>query len=693
MARIVPDPLIGSVSPEVHRVYRQLKAIPGDDIACWMCLPLPGSDARPEFLVLHRETTAFLLSVATTSQADADEAVHGGLFSRGSAAPTDLGLPHRTLMKEFLATVVGAPTSTGLAERAVYSLVLFPNVNHATLKHAFPENPHEDAYWLGSDYITANGLFQSFERLASGTLTNPVLAVLRSCFTPESVMPHRFSPRRRLQRNVQPVITPMLLDYDQEWWVKHRLALPEEAMSVAEEPVSRGGDAALVTGVAGSGKSLVLLFRACNQARLQPTSRSLILTHNRALRHELEARFGELGAPPNVEWNTFFGWADRWLAGIRSNPSILQYEARDDAVCVAAEPVFGRIEPRQVEFLRDEIDWMKDRAIGTIPDYLGADRVGRGVRLDDAQRRKVFRVFERYETLLKERGAEDWSGRALRFWRLVEGNTITPGPYDFIYVDEAQFFAPVWFRTVRRALSPDIGRLFLAADPTQGFLKRRQSWLACGLDLRGRSTRLRRSYRNTRQILEFAAAFYRQRVAEEDEELNLPGEEALTSAPDGEEPHILTVTSRQDEVTRVANEVQAFVSNGGNPSDVLVLSAQGSRNLEARTALAGVLGAARVTNARDTARLGAVRVCGLDAGTGLEAPIVFLIGVADLLAAEDDLQRSQDQRVELRRDNTRRLYMAFTRAAQRLVVTWVGEPPASLTTAATHDPKEAATTH
>jgi ATP-dependent exoDNAse (exonuclease V) beta subunit len=42
---------------------------------------------------------------------------------------------------------------------------------------------------------------------------------------------------------------------------------------------------------------------------------------------------------------------------------------------------------------------------------------------------------------------------------------------------------------------------------------------------------------------------------------------------------------------------------------------------------------------------------------------------------EGDLQMSADQREELRRDNTRRLYMGFTRAGMKLVVTWVGNLP------------------
>jgi hypothetical protein len=378
MARVLPDPLVGNVAPEAMRLYRALRAIPGDTLTAWMCLPLPGSDARPEFLVLHRDTTAFLISLSTIGRDEAEEIVHGSLFAAERRAPEGLALPQRACAKEFVATVLDSAAPGSAVDGAVCSLVLFPNVPHATLKQAYPENPYEDAYWLGAEHVTSEGLSKVFDRLATGRLSETVLAVLRARFTPESVMPQRFSPRRRIERRVRAELTPMLLDYDQEWWTKHRLSLPDE-LRPATEPTGRETDATLVTGVAGSGKSLVLLFRACNQARLRPGSRSLVLTHNRALRRELESRFGDLGAPPNVEWNTYLGWVDRRLRGCRDGFGIVQYAERDAWIRTAAEPIFGVIEPRQVVFLCDEFDWMKDRDVGTLSDYLEADRAGRGV--------------------------------------------------------------------------------------------------------------------------------------------------------------------------------------------------------------------------------------------------------------------------------------------------------------------------
>ena len=70
-----------------------------------------------------------------------------------------------------------------------------------------------------------------------------------------------------------------------------------------------------------------------------------------------------------------------------------------------------------------------------------------------------------------------------------------------------------------------------------------------------------------------------------------------------------------------------------------------------------------------------VRVTTLNAGAGLESPIVFLVGTRELFEQERSLRLSDSEREALIRDNTRKLYMAATRAGQRLVITYVGELP------------------
>lgn len=674
MARVFPEPLVGSFPPEVLRVHRALKSIPDETLLVWTGLPLPDAGRRPDFLVVHGGLTAFVVSVSELTESRVEEAVHGGLFTENAILPQNLGDETRAEIRDFIRRALGDGDGSNIepGPPAVHGLALFPNVPQAQLEEAWPDNPFDGIYWLGAEYVIPEKLAACFRKLAHGGLQERHLARLRSHFTPEIVVPPRFTARMRPRRQLEAGFTPLLLDYDQEAWAKNRLRLPGAVETSTAE-------SALVTGVAGSGKSLVLLFRACTQARLHPQARSLVLTHNRALRGELELRFGELGTPANIDWHTYFSWLGTLLGGRNQPARMVQYAERDALLARAIERCGGRAGRAWVEFVREEIDWMQDRACTSREDYLGAERVGRGVRLTTEQRIQLHEVYLRYRALLSEIGGEDWSGLALLAWNRIEAGLARPEPYDYIYVDEAQFFAPVWFKTLRHALRAETGRILLAADPTQGFLKRRQSWLACGLDLRGRSTRLRRSYRNTREILRFAQSFYRSRLKDDDEgDLNLPDDPELASAECGEIPCVISLTSRQDEQVRLLSELRAYLAEGGDARAVLVVIANGLRTQPVLHDLARALGENRVVDAKAAGRADAIRVCGLDAATGLEAPIVFVIGAAELLEAEDDLQLSPDQRSELRRDNTRRLYMAFTRAGQRLFVTWAGRAASPL---------------
>lgn len=51
------------------------------------------------------------------------------------------------------------------------------------------------------------------------------------------------------------------------------------------------------------------------------------------------------------------------------------------------------------------------------------------------------------------------------------------------------------------------------------------------------------------------------------------------------------------------------------------------------------------------------------------------MGVHDLYEEEQCVRFSPEKQTELIRDNTRKLYMAITRAGQWLVITYVGPPP------------------
>ena len=322
---------------------------------------------------------------------------------------------------------------------------------------------------------------------------------------------------------------------------------------------------------------------------------------------------------------------------------------------------------------QSEMDWLKDQVPLSQDEYLVADRRGRGFGLNGEQRQRVFDISQAYQLSLEKRGALDWGDVPRLLWQFSENGLVKLPEYDIILVDEAQFFAPLWMRLIQKALNPRNGHLFLVADPTQGFLGRGASWKSLGLEARGHTHNLRRSYRTTREIMQFATLLYRLRLADEkDEDILVPD---LLNMPNGVFPQIISLTSPQDETARVTNEVVSLVKQGLPKQQLLLLHTDGWGVKNLIQAIDDRLGKNAARDPKDNYPGDYVRVTTINAGAGLESSIVFLVGLRLLFEEEQSLRLSDEEREGLIRDNTRKLYMAATRAGQRLVLTYSGELP------------------
>jgi ATP-dependent exoDNAse (exonuclease V) beta subunit len=144
---------------------------------------------------------------------------------------------------------------------------------------------------------------------------------------------------------------------------------------------------------------------------------------------------------------------------------------------------------------------------------------------------------------------------------------------------------------------------------------------------------------------------------------------------------MVSLTSPQDEISRVANEIVALVGEGRPRGDILVLHANARGCEQMIAAIDKKLGRGAALDPKDSHPGQYVRVTTINAGTGLEAPVVFLMGLQQLFEGEHSLRLSKDDQVERILRNTRKIYMAATRARQRLVMTYVGKIPAVLESA------------
>ena len=661
MATIYPNTPVGALSPETVKVFRLLKRLPDDDYAVWQhltCWAEPG----PDFWVHHRSGCSLLIKVSDATTHDARGAHQGILFAETHQA---FARAEQNILQQFRATLDTPDTSFVPGQLPL--AVVFPNIARVDLDLAHLGDLPAELSWCSRDELASDHFLAWVNSQLRKPLDQMQIDTLRAAFSPEVIVPARLTVRQPLNRDTSAKLVDYLLSYDQERVLKTDLDLSEEAQAASAQFGLQ-----LVSGVAGSGKSLLVIYRTRLLRQFFPQKRILVLTHNRPLIRDLEARYHRLaGDDTLVEWRTFQGWClAHWPTGDRV-PRPIGERTRAPLLSQAWHKHLADTAISE-RMLQEELEWFKDRLLNTRQEYLVADRAGRGFRLSETMRNRVYDAIRHYRQQMMEQGFVDWGDVPRRMWLALHEGRAAPEPYDFILVDEAQFFAPIWFEIIKLVLKPN-GHLFMVADPTQGFLKRGQSWLASGLNVRGRSSRLEKSYRTTREILDFASKMYQMRLPGDDEALVAPN---IQHMPSGLQPQIITLDSEQDEMAQVVNEIRALHTRGTPLEHILVLHAEWQGVDRMLERLRHEFGTAAVANPKAIAPGKHVRVCTLNAATGLESPIVFVMGTHHMCEAEQSIRLSQDERVELIRDNTRKLYMAFTRAGQRLAITYVGALPA-----------------
>lgn len=504
------------------------------------------------------------------------------------------------------------------------------------------------------------------ERGAAGltALLRPLAAdeedALRTRFFPESSIPLPTAARRRFRRS-NGASLGLFLDPQQEWASKLDLELPDEQAQAATDLTVR-----LVNGVAGSGKTLIALSRALLLAEMHPRERVLVLIHNTPIvadiRERLHRAHGHV--PANLEITTYSAWIHRQWRRVYGTPLAMPDDpGHVRALAAALRKGWPELKLSEAQLV-EEFDFLNEMLVTSEAEYMDTSRAGRGFALRAKERRDIWSLFEAVTQTLHAAGLRMWSAVAFEVCRAPGHGALER--YEHILVDEAQFFAPSWFHTVKLALRPQ-GRLFLCADPNQGFMKSRLSWRNAGLDVAGRTKKLLRSYRTTQAILHSAGSLLARAVQADPEHYLEPD---FTGMEEGAAPILLRVDTPQDAVDRAVNEIVALIKQHGLPlsSFLVIYGSDTPRQLLYRR-LCGALGAQRVwwlnkdkKQPPDGYGPDYLRLANLETATGLEGGAVFLLGMESLLTA------GGAEAGGAREPDARKLYMAMTRASHRLVM-------------------------
>ena len=462
------------------------------------------------------------------------------------------------------------------------------------------------------------------------------------------------------------------LDAPWEQWIVFLHPTQGEAAS------KRYSGPAKLSGGAGTGKTVVALHRSVQLRQRGPGAKVLLTTFSRTLAHRLGQQLSLLetaNAAPSVQVEHLHKLAVRLWQERTGKPFTLLSDADLRAR-------LGRLSSGTltIEFLKAEWEQVvAPHGVRTWEAYKTVPRAGRGVPLGLRQRKAVWEVLGALQRDLEAEGVLSFEGLCAELSGHLERDE--KAPFDHVVADEVQDFGPAELRLLRSLVKPAPDDLFLTGDLGQRIYKAGSSFLASGINIRGRSSILRLNYRTTEQIRRYADALLPGSLKDDDGDEETRATVSLLSGP---APEVLSFAYPHQETQSLAERLRYYLKNGFEPRDIAIFTRTRSvldeRVLPALD-LAGVQGVMLSDDAppeRENVSLGTMH-----RAKGLEFRVVIAVGCDAGQLPLASVSRTFDDaaaRSAFAERERNLLYVACTRAREQLVVSYVGTPSALLKT-------------
>ena len=462
-----------------------------------------------------------------------------------------------------------------------------------------------------------------------------------------------------------------------------------------------------VSGGAGTGKTVIAVHRAVELAKrdkaggLEP--RILLTTYTRNLADDLRRQVAQL--EPRLPFTEKLSEPGVMVSGLDRVARMILQQAGAKISPIAQE-VIGQPRGRVLTYPRENVwqevltlmgdelpeglrsaDFLESeyelivlpQRVTTLKQYLRVRRPGRGVALDRSKRAAVWKAMERYRDRSADLGVTSFDEQLAlaAAWLDHEAALGTPRPFRHVLVDEAQDLTPAHLQLLRALVEPGPDDLFLAEDSHQRIYGKKITLSHYGIQVRGRSRRLTRNYRTTRQNLDVAFGILDPGTYEDME--GQAEEHHYVSPRSGPEPLLLHATDRADELSKAAELLTVWLeqdrdSEDSAPETIAVLV----RDRYQRDAVVNGLAQhgieVRAVD-REAAGRGRPVVMTMHRAKGLEFRKVLLFDVSKNAIPRPlrDQQYSDADRDDALLRERSLLYVAATRARDQLAISWSGE--------------------
>ena len=532
------------------------------------------------------------------------------------------------------------------------------------LKPFLPEEAYEALFWIA-------GLGYSVDQALAEVTSRPVKVNTQDI---AAALEHPDSRRRFVVVKSADELIEMLNAPLARW----RVFLHPSQASLVRRDFS---GPARVLGGAGTGKTVVAMHRArylAAEVFTRPTDRILFTTFTRTLATNIRANLQSLCGTEfeRIEVINLHSWAFDFLKSQGITPAMAT-RAQIEACWRDAFSAVGAGDWPEEFYRREWERVIQAQGITTQDEYLQATRTGQSVRLTRPQRAAIWQVFDEFGRGMAALGKLDWAD-LIRQTRLYLARGGVALPYRAVVVDEAQDWHPEDLKLIRQIVPAGPNDVFLVGDAHQRIYGRPVVMGQCGINVRGRSSKLRINYRTTEEIRNWSVGVLTNQAVDDLD----GGADALTeytSLLHGQSPQVLRCKSLSEEQACLVERIKALLQDVA-PETICLVARTNRQLLEdyaPALAQAGIANLHLQADTPDAERAGpGIRLATMHRVKGLEFAHVLIAGVNDGLVPFDPAHSGDDDAERADSDLQERclLHVAATRARDTLTITCYGVP-------------------
>ncbi|MFN3474439.1 MAG: UvrD-helicase domain-containing protein [Blastomonas sp.] len=453
---------------------------------------------------------------------------------------------------------------------------------------------------------------------------------------------------------------------------------------------------ALVRGGAGTGKTVVAMHRAKHLAdqiakdQTRSGERVLLTTFTTSLAHDIEENLKTLcpehlhARPPRIEIVNLDRWVSQFLKQKSFGREVAFFgEARDRLDQIWRDVFDDHDLPKGLSEAFVRAEWaqiVQAQGLTDQESYLKVSRTGRGTPLYRRKRAALWNVFADYRArLISKRLAEPDDA-----YREATNILLAEAPnqqYAAVIVDEAQDMGEQAFRLIRAIVpanfAEDKNSLFIVGDAHQRIYGRRASMSASGINVRGRSKRLRLNYRTTHEIRAWAVSIL-EGVSVDDLDDGKDTLRGYISVMRGASPDLVECRSEAEELDGLVAWVKALPVNQIRLAEIAVLCARHADVDRVQNTLrASGIETVTLQSGADNRSVPGVRITTMHRAKGLEFFAVAIPFLSEASFPSPGALRSAVDAADRDHIVTRYrslLHVAATRAKTALRISWSGRP-------------------